>query len=58
MDNFKLDEMMDLAEAYVGPMVDAIYCRLMDRDFALEDPEVVISHVADRPDKHLGARQP
>ena len=31
---------MDLA--YVGPMVDAIYRRLMDRDFALEDPEVVM----------------
>ena len=42
MDNFKLDELMDLAEAYVGPMVDAIYRRLMDRDFALEDPEVVV----------------
>ena len=40
MDNFNLDELMDLAEAYVGPMVDAIYLRLMDRDFALEDPEV------------------
>ena len=33
---------MDLAEAYVGPMIDAIYCRLIDRDFALEDPEVVM----------------
>ena len=33
---------MDLAEAYVGPMMDAIYRRLMDRDFALEDPEVVM----------------
>ena len=33
---------MDLAEAYVGPMIDAIYRRLMDRDFALEDPEVVM----------------
>ena len=33
---------MDLAEAYVGPMVDAIYRRPMDRDFALEDPEVVM----------------
>ena len=33
---------MDLAEAYVGPMVDAIYRRLKDRDFALEDPEVVM----------------
>ena len=42
MDNFNLDELMDLAEAYVGPMVDAIYFRLMERDFALEDPEVVM----------------
>ena len=42
MDNFNLDELMDLAEAYGGPMVDAIYRRLMDRDFALEDPEVVM----------------
>ena len=33
---------MDLAEAYVGPMINAIYRRLMDRDFALEDPEVVM----------------
>ena len=33
---------MDLAEAYVGPMVDAIYRLLMERDFALEDPEVVM----------------
>ena len=33
---------MDLAEAYVGPMIDAIYRRLMDRDFALEDPEAVM----------------
>ena len=42
MDNFNLNELMDLAEAYVGPMIDAIYHRLMDRDFALEDPEVVM----------------
>ena len=42
MENFNLDELMDLAEAYVGPMIDAIYRRLIDRDFALEDPEVVI----------------
>ena len=42
MDNFNLNELMDLAEAYVGPMVDAIYRRLMDRDFALEDAEVVM----------------
>ena len=37
-----MDELMDLAEAYVGPMTNAIYRRLMDRDFALEDPEVVM----------------
>ena len=33
---------MDLAEAYVGPMIDAISRRLVHRDFALEDPEVVM----------------
>ena len=42
MDNFDLNEYIDLAEAYVGPMIDAIYRRLMDRDFALENPEVVM----------------
>ena len=42
MDNFNLDELMDLAEAYVGPMIDAIYRRLIDPDSALEDPEVVM----------------
>ena len=42
MDNFDLDELMGLAEAYVGPMIDAIYRRLIDRDFALEEPEVVM----------------
>ena len=26
----------------MGPIVDAIYRRLMERDFALEDPEVVM----------------
>ena len=42
MDNFNLDELMDLADAYVGPMVDAIYRRLIERDFALEESEVVM----------------
>ena len=42
MDKFNLNELMDLAEAYVGSMVDAIYRRLMDRNLALEDPEVVM----------------
>ena len=46
MDNFDLNELMDLADAYVGPMIDAIYRRLMDRDFALENPEVVMLLVA------------
>ena len=42
MDHFNVDELMDLAEAYVGPMIDAIYRRLMDRAFAQEEPEVVM----------------
>ena len=37
---------MDPAEAHVGPMIDAIYRRLTDRDFALEDTEVVMLLVA------------
>ena len=45
---------MDLAEAYVGPMIDAIYRRLMDRS-RLRSGGPRGSHVADRPDKHLGA---
>ena len=36
MHSFDLNELMGLAEAYVGLMKDA-----MDRDFALKDPEVV-----------------
>ena len=46
MDNFDLNNLMDLAEAYVGPMIDAIYRRLMNRGFALEDPEVAMMLVA------------
>ena len=42
MDNFDFNEYKELAEAYVGPMIGAIFRRLMDRDFALEDPEVVM----------------
>ena len=42
MENFDLNELMDLAKAYEAPMIDAVYRRLMDRDFALEDSEVVI----------------
>ena len=46
MDNFDLNKLVYLAEAYVGPMIDAIYRRLMNRDFALEDTEVVMLLVA------------
>ena len=46
MDNFDSNELMNLADAYVGPMIDAIYLRLMDRDFAPEDSEVVMLLVA------------
>ena len=46
MDNFGLIELMDLAVAYVGPVIDAIYRRLTDRDFALEDTEVGMLLVA------------
>ena len=42
MDNFNLNELMELAEAYVGPMVDAIYRKLMDREFTPEQSEVVM----------------
>ena len=42
MDNFDLNELMDLAEAFVGALIDVIFCRLMDQDFALEDPETVM----------------
>ena len=41
-----MKKLMDLAEAFVGPVIDAIYCQLMNRDFALEDPEVVMLLVA------------
>ena len=46
MESFDLNGLIDLAEAYVEPMIDVIYRRLMDRDFALEDPEVVMSLAA------------
>ena len=44
--NFDLNELMDLAEAFVGPVIDAIYRRLMDQDIAPEDPEAVMLLVA------------
>ena len=55
MDNFNLDELMDLAEAYVGPMVDAIYRRLMDRHFALTALINILGHDnrGDRPTEVL-----
>ena len=41
MDIFDLNLLIEIQMAYVGPMIGAIYCRLMVRDFALEDPQVV-----------------
>ena len=35
IDNFDVNGFMDLAEAYVGPIKDALFCRLMEGDFAL-----------------------
>ena len=56
MENFNLDELMDLAEAYVGPMVR---CDLSSADRTrLRSGGPRGGHVADRPDQHLGARQP
>ena len=42
MDNFDLNEVMDLADAYAGPVTFAINRRLMQRDIALENPELVM----------------
>ena len=42
MENFDLKDIKELAEAYVGPVIHAIYRRLMDQDFVMEDPEVVM----------------
>ena len=42
MNNFDLNELADLTESYVGPVIDAIYRRLIERDFALKDLEVVM----------------
>ena len=38
MDNFA--ELMDLAEAYVEPVIDEFYRRLLERDYVQDDPEV------------------
>ena len=40
MDSF--DEMMDLAEANVGPVKDEPYRRLLERDYSQDDPEVAM----------------
>ena len=38
MDNFA--ELMDLAEAYVGPVIYQLFRRLLERVYAQDDPEV------------------
>ena len=37
-----LEELMDLAEIYVGPVIDELPCRLLERDYVQYDTEVVI----------------
>ena len=44
MDN--LDELMDLAEVYVGPVIDELYRRELETDCAQDDPDVVIMAAA------------
>ena len=39
MDNF--DELVDLSEVYVGPELDELYRRLLERNYAQEDIEVI-----------------
>ena len=46
IDNFDVNGFLDVAEAYVGSIKDALFCRLMERDFALDDPESVMLTVA------------
>ena len=33
---------MEVAEAYLGPTVDELYHRLLEKDYAQDDTEVVI----------------
>ena len=40
MDNF--DKLIDLADAYVGPVKDELYRILLERDYARDDPEVAM----------------
>ena len=40
MDN--LDELMGLAEVYVGPVMDELYLRLLKTDYSQDDPQVVM----------------
>ena len=36
-----LDELMGLAVFYVGPVIDELYRKLLERDYAQDDPELV-----------------
>ena len=40
MDN--IDKLIFLAEACVGPVIDELYRRLLERDYAQDDPEVAM----------------
>ena len=41
MNNIDLNEYMDLAEAYVGPMIDSIYRRLIDDKTNREGQKII-----------------
>ena len=38
----KLDELVDLDLRYVGRVIDELYRRLLERDYAPDDPEEVL----------------
>ena len=40
MDNF--DKLINLAEVYVGPVIDELYLRLLERDYAQDDSQVAM----------------
>ena len=48
-----MNDLMDLAEAYVGPVIDAIYRRLIDRDFTLDLVIMLLAALT-----NMKARQP
>ena len=42
MNNFDVNELMNFLEAFVEAVTNELYNKLMEQDFALDDPEVKI----------------